>query len=533
MHAEPTPDARRWRRTIAPLLVVALLTIAAIGGIGYVFRERLTETPLFSSWFARNQHQAADHITPGTSGSPASHSEGAGHRVELRAPISLDARRQQLIGVRTAAVERTELMPTVRAAGTVRYDETRLADVNLKLEGWIRELYVNFTGESIRQGQPLFTIYSPDLLATQNEYLLALKTRDRLRQSQVADARESADRLVDSARQRLELWDLPPEEFRALEETRQPRATVVFQSPVNGYVIEKHAVQGMHVMPGQTLYRVADLSGVWVEADIYEQEIPLVRVGRTAVVTLDAYSGRRFTGRVVYVYPFVEEKTRTVRVRFEFANPGGHLKPGMYANVELQAPTGMGLTVPANAIIDSGRQQIVFLALGDGYFEPRQVKVGRRMGERVEILENLKEGEQVATGATFFLDSESQLRGALQGYEPPPSGATAPPAGSRPDITFRTQPDPPRLGDNTFEVTVKDSNGQAIPDGAVSVVFFMAAMPTMGMPAMRSQTKLAPVGNGVYRGAGQVLARGSWDVTVTVSRGGQEIGRRQLTVTAP
>jgi Cu(I)/Ag(I) efflux system membrane fusion protein/cobalt-zinc-cadmium efflux system membrane fusion protein len=287
----------------------------------------------------------------------------------------------------------------------------------------------------------------------------------------------------------------------------------------------------MHVTAGQTLYRVADLSRVWVEADVYEQEMPFIRVGRPAIVTLDAYPGERFVGRSVYVYPFVEERTRTVRVRFEFPNPSGRLRPGMYANVELQAPAGTGLTVPGNAVVESGRQQIVFVALGDGYFEPRRVTIGRRLDDRVEILENLKEGEQVAIGATFFLDSESQLRGALQGYQPLPAATGETSTAARLTISFRSQPDPPKAGDNTFEVTVKDAEGRPMPDADVSVTFFMAAMPTMNMPAMRSEAKLSGIGNGVYRGVGQILSRGRWDVTVTVTRGGQRLGANQFAVT--
>lgn len=514
-----------WRRTLAPLLIVAVLAAAATGVAAYMFRERLATAPLIGDWFTAGEDHPPGHVMP------AAESRGVEPSVEPRAPLTLDLRRQQLIGVRTAPVARTELTPTVRTVGTVRYDETRLSDVNLKLEGWIRELHVDFTGQFVAQGQPLFTLYSPDLLTTQNEYLLALKTRDQLGQSQIPDARDSAERLVESARQRLELWDLPPEELRALDETRQARTTVVFRSPVSGYVIEKQAVQGMHVAAGQTLYRVADLSRVWVEADVYEQEMPLLRVGRSAIVTLDAYPGERFTGRSVYIYPFVEERTRTVRVRFEFPNPNGRLRPGMYANVELQAPAGTGLTVPGNALVESGRQQIVFVALGNGYFEPRQVRVGRRLEDRVEILENLKEGEQVAVGATFFLDSESQLRGALEGYQPLPAATDETSTAARLTISFRSQPEPPKAGDNTFEVTVKDTEGRPIPDADVSVTFFMAAMPTMNMPAMRSEAKLAGIGNGVYRGVGQILSRGRWDVTVTVARGGQQLGAHQFAVT--
>jgi hypothetical protein len=204
----------------------------------------------------------------------------------------------------------------------------------------------------------------------------------------------------------------------------------------------------------------------------------------------------------------------------------------MFANVELAVPSGMAVAVPTNAVLDSGKEQIVFVAKGDGYFEPRKVKVGRRFGDQIQVLEGLKDGEQVATGATFFLDSESQLRASLQGYEAPAGTATSPSAGSQVDITFHTVPDPPKTGDNQLEAVVKDASGKPIDDAQVSVQFYMPAMPTMNMPAMRSEAKLSAAGNGTYRGAGQVMMAGRWDATVTVTRGGQRLGTKQLPVVA-
>jgi RND family efflux transporter MFP subunit len=450
-----------------------------------------------------------------------------------RGDVVIDARRQQLIGVSTAPVTRAPMQRALRTVGVIRYDETKLADVNLRLEGWIRDLYVDYTGQPIQQGQPLFTLYSPELLTTQQEYLLALKTRDQLQSSVIPDARERADQLVASARQRLTLWSLPEDEIRALDETRRAPDVVTFRSPVTGFVIEKAALRGMHIAPGQTLYKVANLSTVWVEADVYEQEMADVRVGQRATVTLEAYPGESFEGRAIYIYPFVEENTRTVKVRFEFANPRGRLKPGMYANVEIRGTGATGLTVPANALIDSGTETVVFVAQGDGYYTPRRIKVGRNLGDRVEILDGLKEGEQVATSATFFLDSESQLRAGLDNYDTSKAAPPATPvAASALDIAFRTTPDPPKTGESEFEVTVKGANGQPITDADVAVQLFMPAMPTMNMPAMRNETKLPHVGSGVYRGMGQVLMAGHWDVTVVVSKGGQQLGRKQLALAA-
>ena len=532
-------------RTILTIVVVTVVSVGALGAAAYAFRARLAETPIAASVFDRlgwttNAHSAAgdvemtdmgDMAMPGgvSDPPPTSASAPAG---SARAEVNIDPRRQQLIGVRTAVVERRALTQPIRAVGTVRYDETRLSDVNVKVAGWIEELFVDYTGQFIEAGQPLFTLYSPDLLTTQQEYLLALQGRDQLRESQIADARLYADRLVDAARQRLALWDLPPAAVQALEDGREPSRTMPFRSPAGGFVIEKRATRGQHVAAGQSLYTVADLSEVWVEADLYEEELPLVSEGIQATVTVAAYAGEQFQGRVVFIYPFVEEQTRTVRVRFAFPNPRGRLKPGMYADVVLDASLGDGVVVPTNALLDSGAQQHVFISQGDGYFEPRPVVVGRRLGDTVQILDGLAGGELVATSATFFIDSESQLRAALQGFEPVPRAAEGGAPRERLEISFRSDPDPPRSGENAIEVEVLDPTGQPVTDADVAVVFYMAPMPTMNMPAMQTDATLSHQGGGVYRGEGEVMMAGRWDVTVQVSRDEQPLDSRVFTVVA-
>ncbi len=461
----------------------------------------------------------------------AAPSPTAGAPATPHGDVSIDPRRQQLTGVRTAVVKETNDAPTIRAVGAVRYDEHRLSDINLKVEGFIRDLFVDTTGQAVSRGQPLFSVYSPDVLNTENEYLLALKTRDQMQQSQIADARDRADQLVAASRQRLALWDVPADQIRAIEERRTAPPDVTFRSPATGVVVDKPAVKGMHVMPGQTLFRIADLSVVWVEADVYERDVPGIRVGDRAAVTIDAYPGERFEGRVLFIYPYVDEKTRTNKVRFEFPNRGGRLKPGMYANVELTGRARRGLVIPSDALLDSGTEQIVFVAKGDGHFEPRRVKAGARVGDDVQILEGLKAGEDIATAAAFFLDSESQLRAAVRGYEPPQT-ASKPGVPQRAlNIVFRMQPDPPKVGENTFEVTVKDDKAQPLADADVAIQFFMAGMPTMNMPAMRNEVKLSPAGAGVYRGAGEITMAGRWEATVVVSRQGQRVGAKQWPVT--
>jgi RND family efflux transporter MFP subunit len=449
-----------------------------------------------------------------------------------RAGVQLDTRRRQLLGVRTARVERGAMTRDIRAVGIVRYDETRLSDVNLKLDGWIEKLHVEATGQAVRRGQPLLDLYSPELMATQNEYLLALSTRETMQQSTIADARIQADRLVDSARRRLTLWDLPADMLQRLEQTRKADANVTFRSPVTGFVIDKPVIEGMRVTAGQTLYKIADLSTVWVEADVFESDAPFIKVGASAAVTLDAWPGESRRGRSVYIYPFVEEKTRTLRVRFSFPNSDLRLKPGMYANVEMTSSLGSGLTVPADSVLDAGREQIVFVAEGDGYFQPRQVGAGRRVGDRVQILTGLNEGDEVATGAAFFLDSESQLRAAAGGWEAQAAPAPSDPQAAGVSVSFNTQPSPPRSGENTFEVRVIDSGGTPIADAQVKVTLYMPPMPSMNMPAMTSDATLTHAADGVYRGKGTVSMAGRWDVTIAVTRDGRRLASKQMTLVA-
>lgn len=531
------------------LLVVTVVCLSVVVYAGWRYtvahrRQAAHTEKAGETWFTCPMHPEVRERAPGrcpkcgmdlvpVAAAPAPPAPVTAAAQEPRSDLTLDTRRRQLVGVRTARVERTPLERTIRASGVVRFDETRQADINVKLDGWIRHLQVDYTGQPIRRGQPLFTLYSPDLLAAENEYLLALRSRDEMRASHIADVRDQADRLVVSAAERFALWDVPADHAAALERTRKATGTFVVTSPVSGFVLEKQAVEGLRVMAGQSLYTVADVSTVWVEADVYEVDVPDVRVGSRAMVTLDSRPGEPFAGRAVYIYPYADEKTRTVKVRFQFANRDGRLRPGILANVDLSVALGPALSIPSDALLDSGTRQIVFLAQGDGYFEPRDVKAGQRVDGRVQILEGLKEGDEVVSGAAFFVDSESQLRAAVQGYQPPqPEFAGRSGARESLDIQFRTTPDPPRSGENIFEVTVKDPAGRPVTDAEVLVLFYMAPMPSMNMPAMRSEAKLGHVENGIYRAPGTVLMAGRWDVIVTVSRRGERIGTRQVTTVA-
>jgi Cu(I)/Ag(I) efflux system membrane fusion protein len=500
-------------------VLIAVLAAAAVAAAGSTW------------WFWRtSRHDSAmPPMTSGTSGADSAPSPGLS-----RGAITLDARRQQLIGVRTVKARRATLGQTIRTVGSVRYDETRVVDVNVKLDGWIRDLAADYTGRHVELGTPLLSLYSPDLLVAEQEYLLALAARDRMSGSVLPDAAARTDALVRGARERLARLDVSEDDLTELERSRHAADTLVIRSPASGIIIEKPALTGAHVSPGQTLYKLADVSVVWVEADVYEQDLASVHVGDRASVTLDAYPGAPERGRVVYIYPYVDENTRTNKVRYEFPNPRGRLKPGMFATVEITSGGGMGITVPADAVLDSGRDQIVFRTDGDGRFTPQPVTVGRRVGSDVQIVKGLAEGDEVATAAAFFLDSESQLRAGLQSYAPVSEQAGANPAatGHAMRVAVRTTPDPPRTGDNQFEVAVAEADGAPVTGASVSLVLFMPAMPTMNMPAMRNEIRLTEAAGGVYRGTGQVPMAGRWELTATVMRGGATLGTHQQPLVA-
>ena len=330
--------------------------------------------------------------------------------------VMVSPERQQLIGLKTGVVGHRSIERTIRTVGVVEFDERRLADVNIKIEGWIESLLVNFTGEPVKKGQPLLTLYSPDLVSTQEEYLQALRAKETLSKSRFTDIASGGDTLVNASRRRLQYWDISDEDIATLERTRTPHKTMTLYSPIDGVVIEKMAFRGKKVMAGENLYKVADLSTVWVQGEIYEYEVTAVKLGQPATITLASYPGEVFRGKVTYIYPVLQEKTRTVKVRFEFPNTKDwKLKPQMYANVELKSSLGKRLVVPDEAVLDSGTKQLVFIDKGQGTFEPRDVKVGARVDGYTEILAGLSAGEKVVTSANFLIDSESQLKTAVGG----------------------------------------------------------------------------------------------------------------------
>ena len=318
--------------------------------------------------------------------------------------------RLQRIGVRTTVVTRQMMQPEIRASGRVTWDETALRDVSLKVRGWIGELHAAAVGALVEQGEVLFTLYSPELYAAEREYLLARAAQARARDTGAPDR---ADYLVTAARNRLRLWDLAAVDLERIAASGVPLEQLPIRSPTRGYVVEKNVVAGGAVEPGQRLYRIAPLDRVWLEAQIYEEQIPLVTRGMRAVIELPSLPGRRFEGTVAWVYPSVSEGTRTAQVRVELSNEDLALRPDMFATVYLKTPESEHLVLPLSAVLHAGERSFVFLALGEGRLRPQPVEVGMRVGEDVEVLSGVEEGQTVVSSATFLVASESRLRAAL------------------------------------------------------------------------------------------------------------------------
>ncbi len=329
---------------------------------------------------------------------------------ETEAPtITLSDEKRQLIGVRTSAAVFRTLDRQIRTVGKVEVDETRLAFVNTKIAGWVKKLFVNFTGDRVVKGQPLLSIYSPDLVTAQEEYLLALRSRTTA-SGGIAEVQASQQSLIDAAKRRLFLWDITEEQIAALEKTGKTKTDMTIDAPLDGIVLEKMVLDGAYITPGMNLFKIADLSAVWIFADVYEYEVPLVKVGQQARVTLPYSSGKVMHAAVSFINPVLDPMTRTVKVRIAMKNPGLVLKPDMYVNVEIMTSSGARLVIPRSAVLNSGTRQIVYVEKEPGVFEMREVNLGLRGENEVEVLKGIKKGERVVTSGNFLIDSESQLQ---------------------------------------------------------------------------------------------------------------------------
>jgi RND family efflux transporter MFP subunit len=414
-----------------------------------------------------------------------------------------------------------------------------VAQVFSKVDGWIEKLFVNYTGKLVQKGQPLFTLYSPDLVSTQEEYLLALKAKQTLGSSSIKEISAGSDSLLESAHRRLSLWDISEEQINNLEKTGKPQRTLTFFSPINGFVLKKEAAQGMKVMPDKELYTITDLSTVWVNADIYENELANVRVGQRATIALSYFPGQNFSGKVTWIAPVLEEKTRTTKVRLEFANRDFKLKPEMYANVEIEVDGGKKLAIPDEAVLDSGIRKIVFIDKGEGRYAPAEVKIGSKFDGYYEVLAGLSPGERIIASASFLLDSESRLKeamGAMAGMagmdmgetqKKAPAAAVAEKKSGDLTLSLETQPAKPRAGENIIRLNIRDAKGAAVQDATVKLTS------TMAMPGMAAGKAIGKhVKDGVYEATVSLAITGAWEIGVTVQRPGQNPVQEKFTVTA-
>jgi RND family efflux transporter MFP subunit len=454
------------------------------------------------------------------------------------APIHLTPERRQMIGLKFATVVRKDVRDRLEATGNIETDERLQGYVQTRFAGWIEQVFANSTYQYVRRGQPLFTIYSPDLVSTENEYLLAIDARKRVKDSAVSDVTTDASSLVDSAAERLKLWGVSPREIARLQRERSVRRAVEIDSPMSGYIVERNALPNMYVQPDTRLFAITDLSKVWIYAAVFQDEIGKVRPGDLATVTVDAYPGRSFDGRVDFIQPQIDPMTRTARVRCEFSNSKGQLLPGMFAHVALDLPMGEQIVIPDTAILRTGTHNVAFIDRGDGYLAPAEIELGPHVGDEFIVLKGLSPGQQIVSSANFLIDSESQLQAAAGAFVPPPPGVGANAGGQsvqtipQASIEFTSDPNPLARGHNKVIVTLRDSKGAAISGAQVTLSFYMAAMPAMGMAAMRAQGTAEDQRNGTYAANLELPSGGTWSLTITASKEGHPIATKQVDVSA-
>jgi len=420
----------RWYR--AALIAMALIAMGAIGfGIGRMggggeqaatAEEQLWTCPMHPDYITDRPGSCPicgmDLVPMERGGETAAGGESDGamaETVEGLSTVHLTEAKRQLSGVTTVEAQVRGVHPTVETVGIVKADETSMRTVNAKVGGWVERLFVDFEGAQISAGQPMLTIYSPQLHQTQQEYVAALGAQARLASSEFPEVARTGRQMVESAERRLRLWDIPQSDIDRLRRGGEPRRTMTLYAPVSGIVVNRMVEAGMEIKPGAPLLHVADLSSVWVEADIYEQDLNLVEPGQIATVTFAAYPGESWNGRIEYVYPYLEGQTRTMKARLSLQNPGGKLKPEMYGEVRLAGSEGHVLAVPADAVINTGERRIVYVEAQERVYEPREVETGAETDGWVEVLSGLNEGDKVVERGLFMIDSESRLRAAVPG----------------------------------------------------------------------------------------------------------------------
>jgi membrane fusion protein, copper/silver efflux system len=472
---ETIPDAREsdagqtnptsMRRPVSRMIWV--LVLLALVGVGFMQRERLLKffsapaTSRFSSptterkvlYWQDPMHPAYTSDQPGKAPDCGMdlvpvYEDGLSEANLTEGSFRISPEKQQLIGVTYGEVAYKNVSRVFKAVGKINYDETKIVRIHPKVEGWIENVFVDFVGKEVRQGQPLISLYSPELVSTQQEYLIALKGRNELSESPFAEAVSMSESLLEATRRRLQLWDITEEQIQDLEKRGAPTKALTLYAPTNGYVLARNAYAKQRVTPEVELFSIADLSTIWLVADIYQNEAPEIRIGQTASFTLSYFPNQKFSGKVAYIYPQMDNETRTLKVRIDVPNPRMILKPEMYANVEFHIDYGKRLIVPQEAIMDSGSEQLVFVGHDGGYLEPRKVQLGENVDGQFIVLSGLKAGERIVTSGNFLVDSESKLKSAAGGMGMPGMnhGGGAPADAKKPASSDHSQhqPDVPK-----------------------------------------------------------------------------------------
>ncbi len=464
-------------------------------------------------------------------GQPSQQGSAAEEEETTLAPIRLTPQRMQQIGVTTATVAFKNVNDELNVPGNVDIDEENLSYVQTRFSGWIQDVFANATYQYVRKGQRMFTVYSPDLVSSEQEYLLAKQSQKAFGQDMHGMAAQEGGWMQDAAEERLRQFGMPPQAITDLERSGKVERNMTVYAPASGYITERNALPNVFVQPDMKLYAIADLSTVWVYANVFQNDVGRLKPGDPAQVTVDAYPGRNFNGRIDQILPQVDPTTRTVRVRLAFRNPGVVLKPGMYVNVKIDVPLGRQLVVPASAVLQAGSQAIAFIDRGNGLLEPRSIQVGPQIDDSVVVLSGLKAGDQVVSSANFLVDSEAQLQAAMGAFQPLPAAKDASGTdAAQAQIDWITQPSSLRKGANTVRVKLTGVDGKPVTGTQITVVFFMPAMPDMGMAAQRAAATLTDKGNGIYESPVQLGSSGAWKVTITAQRGGQTLATKQLSV---
>src|SRR5215831_14505139 len=451
-------------------------------------------------------------------------------------PVQLSPERLQSIGVKFDEVKRKEVNDEIRATGTIAMDERRISYVQTRFSGYIQKVFADATYQYVRKGQPLFTIYSPELAAAEREYLVAKQNAQSLSESTVPGVASGVASLLDASAERLKQWNIPQREIARLEFSGQASQELEIDSPVSGYITERNALPNAYVQPETKIYTVADLSTVWVIAQIFQNDLGRVRSATPATLTVDSYPGRVFQERVDFIYPDIDMTTRTARARLVFPNPNLTLTPGMFVNVTVQVSLGSQVVISATGVLHSGTRHIVFVDRGAGYLEPREIEVGPQAGQEYVVLKGLKPGERIVTSANFLIDSESQLQAAIGSFVPPPPGAGEAASANQTQPTarleFSTDPATARKGTNTYRVKLAGADGSPISGAQVSVRSYMPGMPGMGMAAMNVVTTLAEKSKGVYEGRVDLDSGGTWQITISAAKDGAVVATKQLSIAA-